>query len=98
MTQRSDFCIENTERGYTNWYDAINTCFNQGRRLCSTMEWMMACRNTSGTSISQMTGNWEWTSNVTRGPHEHAHRMHDCGNSDHSSWGSNNHYRCCKSL
>jgi len=98
MTQRADFCIENNERGHASWYDAINSCFNVGRRLCSTMEWMMACRNTSGTSLNQMTGNWEWTANVTRGPYEYAHRMHDCGNSDHDSWGSGNHYRCCKSL
>ena len=95
MTQFADFCIENEERGGQDWRNAIDTCFNNGRRLCSAMEWMMACRQNPG-SVNNMTNNWEWTSDITRGPYEYAVRLHDCGNSsDHSGWGNHYSYRCC---
>ena len=96
MTQFADFCIENEERSGQAWYSAIDTCSNNNRRLCSLMEWMMACRQNPG-SVNNMTNNWEWTSDITRGPHEYAVRIHNCnnGNTDHSGWGSGYEYRCC---
>ena len=95
MRTGSTFCIETNERGSSNWYNANDACFIAGRRLCTTSEWVMACRNVSG--LSSITGNWEWTSNITHAD-EYAIRMHDCSNSHDGHWSNSYAYRCCKDL
>ncbi len=95
MRTGSTFCIELNERSSRNWYGANDGCFDAGRRLCTTSEWMMACRKISG--LNSMTGNWEWTADATYSD-ETSIRMHDCGDSHDAGWGGSYVYRCCTDL
>lgn len=58
------FCIEPNERPLVTWYQAAQTCVQQGMRLCSWSEWQRACQRRTELGLNSMVGNWEWTNNT----------------------------------
>ncbi len=60
----SQFCIEQTERDSTEFFDAALACSQQGLRLCSWGEFIVACENAATLGVQQMVGNYEWTNNA----------------------------------
>lgn len=55
------YCIEKDERSAQIWTEARQICLSAGKRLPEPAEFQYACYHGSG--LSNMTGNWEWTSN-----------------------------------
>ena len=65
MIQASNqFCIEQTERDLTEFFDAALACSQQGSRLCTWGEFIVACENAATLGVQQMVGNYEWTNNA----------------------------------
>jgi hypothetical protein len=62
-------CIEIDERGNATWLMARSLCTNAGRRLCTDVEWLLACQSTSG--LVNMAGglapDWEWMADEAGG-------------------------------
>lgn len=42
------FCIDDSTRGTSSYYDAVGYCTNRGGRLCTFGEWASACRRNPG--------------------------------------------------
>ena len=59
------YCIETNERGATSLSGAISACRNEGKRLCSSEEYIYACTNSFA---SGMLDNYEWTSEISWQP------------------------------
>jgi hypothetical protein len=57
------YCIEKNERSEKHWEDAKQACASLGKRLPEIFEWKFACQNASSLGLSNMTNNWEWSSN-----------------------------------
>lgn len=55
------FCIEKSERTADTWEDARDACASLKKRLPEPGEWKFACAH--GTSLSNMTDDYEWASN-----------------------------------
>jgi subtilisin-like proprotein convertase family protein len=94
MAQQSDYCIERNERSSDQWYDAANTCASIGRRLCSSAEWVGACRQNNG-ALQNMTGNWEWTDDYSYNDNAQLFGHNSCTHRTWSGDGSNEYFRCC---
>lgn len=60
----SQFCIEQTERDSVEFFDAAMDCSQQGLRLCTWGEFIVACENAATLGVQQMVGNYEWTNNA----------------------------------
>jgi hypothetical protein len=58
------FCMENSLRTAATWTNAKQTCASVGKRLPEPAEYKYACDNAGSYSLSNMTGGWEWASNV----------------------------------
>jgi hypothetical protein len=58
------FCMENSLRTAATWTVAKQTCAAAGKRLPEPAEFKYACDNAGSYSLSNMTGAWEWASNV----------------------------------
>lgn len=55
------FCIETSERGSGDYFQAGLACAGDGLRLCSWGEFVAACGQSSALQLTGMTNNWEWT-------------------------------------
>jgi len=65
MIQVSDqFCMEQMERDTLEFFDAALACAQQGFRLCSWGEFIVACENGVALGLQQMVGNYEWTNDA----------------------------------
>lgn len=58
------YCIEPTERGSADYFQAGLSCAANGRRLCSWGEFISACQLGSTLGLAAMTNNWEWTNST----------------------------------
>jgi hypothetical protein len=92
-------CIEQVERGYDTWTNAVAACAAVGRRLCTQAEWDLACPcapsltdmfNDNGGSSAE----WEWTADESGGV---AHKRGYSSCSDQSTHVVTDpyDYRCC---
>ncbi|MCB0769676.1 MAG: hypothetical protein KDC00_04645 [Flavobacteriales bacterium] len=57
------FCIDITERGSADFFEAALACSAVDRRLCSWSEFHGACLRSGALGLVGMTNNWEWTNN-----------------------------------
>jgi hypothetical protein len=59
------FCMENSERSALEFEAARRVCVDLGKRLPEPVEFKVACNEevTIGTNLTQITNNWEWSSN-----------------------------------
>jgi hypothetical protein len=55
------FCIERDARAASRFVEARIDCVSAGKRLPEPAEWQLAC--TTGTTLNNMEGDWEWASN-----------------------------------
>ncbi len=58
------FCIEPTERGSGDFYQAGLACAALDRRLCTWGELIGACQRSLSLNLLGMTNNWEWTNST----------------------------------
>jgi len=58
------FCIEPQERDTADFFQAVLTCFQDNKRLCSWGEYYAACVSAQALGLQSMTGNWEWTNDT----------------------------------
>lgn len=59
------YCIERTERGTGDYFQAGLACAAQGRRLCSWGEFLGACARTLELQLASTTDNWEWSNSTS---------------------------------
>jgi hypothetical protein len=57
------FCFEKSERTAALWENAKQTCASVGKRLPEVAEYKYACNNAGSYGLSNMTNDYEWTSN-----------------------------------
>lgn len=58
------YIVEKNERTAAAWEAAKQTCLQYGMRLSEPFEWSLACKNAGTWSLTSMTGNYEWASNI----------------------------------
>lgn len=63
---RNFFEIEIYERSPKSWFDAVITCYQEGKRLCTLEEWFTAGSDPT-LSLVNMTNGWEWLSSTGQG-------------------------------
>jgi len=98
-----NYCIEVNERPDDPWDDANTICLNLGYRLCFPGEWRDACPNQAITEdnlgnvvpLQDMTGNEEWTWNLSPISTVPTLGVISCGNVTQSSIFSGLNFRCC---
>lgn len=61
------YCISSNEEASANWLTAVTNCSNKvpAARLCTTSEWAHACVKAATYGITGITGNWEWTAELS---------------------------------
>ena len=59
------YCIEPTEHGSGDYFQAGLACAASGLRLCTWAEFVVACGRTLELQLSGMTNSWEWTNNTS---------------------------------
>ncbi|MEO8590191.1 MAG: hypothetical protein ABI432_12530 [Flavobacteriales bacterium] len=93
------YCIEQTERDTADFFEASLICAQQGYRLCSWGEFIVACQNGAVLGLQQMTGNYEWTNSAAN--EDNCVRV--AGNANCQQAGATfatvgtYHFRCCLS-
>ncbi len=97
------YCIEVNERPQSDWDGAKTTCLSLGYRLCFPGEWRDACPNQGTTEdnlgnivpLQDMTGNEEWTWNLSPISTIPTLGVVSCGNITQTSIYENYRFRCC---
>lgn len=98
------FCIEANERSSTSYYNAVITCANLGRHVCTKDQWW---KGSATNGVNNMCShNWEWTGTMdyagTGGHHQvvsgaaECTRMSWAWTDQHNNGEGNQVYRCCK--
>lgn len=59
------YCIEPTEHGSGNYFQAGLACASSGLRLCTWAEFVVACDRSLELQLTGMTNSWEWTNNTS---------------------------------
>jgi hypothetical protein len=59
------YCIEPTERGSGDYFQAGLGCASAGLRLCTWAEFVAACDRSLELQLVDMTNSWEWTNNTS---------------------------------
>lgn len=59
------FCIEPTEHGSGDYFQAGLGCASAGLRLCTWAEFVAACGRSLDLQLVGMTNSWEWTNNTS---------------------------------
>lgn len=101
-----DFCIMEDEiANDEKWLDANYECMDQeDARLCTTAEWMQACRLNEGSIISlndmetDGSDNYEWVGDIENASGNDAVLIGEngCGDIDSEDIdGDQEHFRCC---
>jgi hypothetical protein len=63
MIQLNVLCVEtSTASGIHKYDEAMKSCFDIGRRLCSPYELITYCQESGNNDFKN--SNWEWTSNA----------------------------------
>ena len=71
-------CIEEFDRGPSNWFGANRTCISSNARLCTPGEWIFACQ--VGVLDSYNPSRFEWTDDVSDpGGYMTILELRDCG-------------------
>ena len=65
VTVNEQFCIEPTEHGSGDYFQAGLGCASAGLRLCTWAEFVAACDRTLELQLVGMTNSWEWTNNTS---------------------------------
>lgn len=98
-----NYCIEVNERPGGSWDIANTACLSLGYRLCFPGEWRDACPNQGITEdnlgnvipLQDMTGNEEWTWNLSPISTVPTLGVVSCGNVTQSGISSGYNFRCC---
>lgn len=98
-----NYCIEVNERPDDPWDVANTICLSLGYRLCFPGEWRDACPNQGITEdnlgnvvpLQDMTGNEEWTWNLSPISTVPTLGIVGCGNVTQSNISSGYNFRCC---
>jgi len=59
------YCIEPTEHGTGDYFQAGLACAASGLRLCTWAEFVAACDHSIALGMTATTNNWEWTNNTS---------------------------------
>lgn len=59
------YCIEPTEHGSGDYFQAGLACAASGLRLCTWAEFVLACDRSLELQLTGMTNSWEWTNNTS---------------------------------
>lgn len=65
VTVNAQYCIEPTERGSGDYFQAGLGCASDGLRLCTWAEFVAACDRSLELQLTGMTNSWEWTNNTS---------------------------------
>lgn len=65
LAVNTQFCIEPTEHGSGDYFQAGLGCAAVGLRLCTWAEFVAACSQSLSLGSLDMTNNWEWTASTS---------------------------------
>ncbi|MFB0964154.1 MAG: hypothetical protein QMC36_00320, partial [Patescibacteria group bacterium] len=57
MASGGPYCVDTAQRSAATWNAATDACFSENKRLCTTDEWMSACRR----GVFTRSAVWNWT-------------------------------------
>lgn len=98
MVDMGTYSIEFNERQQIGWFEAIDTCYAHGMRLCDVDQWYLACKaNNAGTiTLGGMDNEWEWVrENADALNNKLVHGYLFCANANGISYWSTYQFRCC---
>lgn len=92
------YCIEPSERGTGNYFEAGLACAAAGLRLCSWAEYVAACQRTIQLQLTGMASGWEWTNSTSN--EDNSARVAGAGSCESAgNWLSSGSapvaFRCC---
>lgn len=90
------YCIQQNENAASDFFTAVQNCYDQGARLCTWGEWYYACQNTN-LALSNMVNNYEWVDDAANedGSFRVSGAAGSCTQNSATPATNNFFHRCC---